>query len=59
MADAARLYLDADVSCAWLRNLALDEFEIASGHGDLRQLHRRDRNLRRCHIRPRELRPAR
>jgi hypothetical protein len=54
VADATGLHLDAHVSCAGFRNLALDDLEICSGIGDLRHLHLRHlhwyyRGSARCH----------
>src|SRR5438046_1729973 len=49
VADAAGLHLDEHVSCAWLRNLSLDNLEIGSRLRNLGHLHWCDCDSCSCH----------
>jgi hypothetical protein len=39
VANAARLHFHADLSRAWLRDVAFHQFPISTGFADLRRLH--------------------
>jgi hypothetical protein len=49
VADATGLYFYPHVPCAWLRNLALDDLEICSWCGNLRDFHWCHSYFCRCH----------